>query len=128
MIVVGGMVSKENMEWLQRSVIGETIKLMNLCMVANRIMSEWLYVTNVMEMGAYKVLVALAMKEDREEVITSGMDLLLNYFGEVKPWTKEEWCQKRRTWIEYYGLPLHTWSSENIKKTVEVWGMMVSMD
>ena len=79
-------------------------------------------------MGTYKALVTLATKEDREEVITSRMDLLLNYFGEVRPWTEEEWCQKRRTWVECYGLPLHTGSGENIKKIDEVWGMMVSMD
>ena len=101
-VVVDGVVSEENMEWLQQSVIGETIKPINFPLLVDRVMNEWLCVTNVREIEAYKILVTFATKEDREEAIGLGRDLLLSYFAEVRLWFENEWCQTMRTWIQCY--------------------------
>ena len=41
MIVVEGEVSQENMEWLERFLVGEIIKPMNFCLVVERLGNEW---------------------------------------------------------------------------------------
>ena len=127
-ILVEGEVEEENMEWLERSIIGETIKPINFSLMVDRLLNEWRCITSVREMGAFKALVTFETKEDREEAMKSGMELLLQHFAEVRCWCEEEWCQTRRTWIECYGIPLHAWSKGNLKKVAEVWGSMVWLD
>ena len=71
-------------------------------------------------MGGYKAIVTFVIVEDKEEAMKSMQDLLLKHFNKVRSWSEEEWCQTHKTWVECYGLTLHAWSNENIKKVVEV--------
>ena len=96
--------------------------------MVDRIGNEWYYVTSVKELGAYKALVTFTTKKDMGEEMTYTKVLLLNYFAEVRPWIEEKWCQIRRTWIECYWVPPYAWSTNNLKKIIEVWGMFVLMD
>ena len=79
-IVVDGEENEEILEWLQRSIIGETSKPINFNLLEERLFFEWRCITNVREMGAYRALVTFATKEDREEALNAYMDLLLKSF------------------------------------------------
>lgn len=92
---------------VEKDVIGETLKPIKFCTMANRIGNEWLAITNVREMGAYKALLTFEAKEDIEATMKDGID-----FEEVRPWCEQEWRQIRKTQIECYGVPLHAWLKE----------------
>lgn len=41
-------------------------------------------------MEPYKAFVTFVTKQDREEAMKTGMELLLKYFAEVRYWSEEE--------------------------------------
>ena len=71
-----------------------TTKPINFGLLVDRIHREWFNVGKVSKVGAFKALITFETKEDMEEAMGSGLDLLLNHFDEVKPWTEVK-CVKR---------------------------------
>ena len=71
-------------------------------------------------MGAYKALITFASKEDMDDTMKEEGSVLREYFDELRIWTNEEICQTRRVRIECFGMPIHAWSSENLKKIAEL--------
>ena len=99
MKIVQGVNNEDTLEWLQRNIVGETIKPLNFNLLADRLYNEWLCISNVREMGAYKALVTFDSRESLEEALATAKDLLLNHFKEVRKWTDGELCQTRRVWL-----------------------------
>ena len=128
MKIVQGVINEDTLEWLQRSIVGEIIKPLNFNLLADRLYNEWLCISNVREMGAYKALVTFDSRESLEEALATAKDLLLNHFKEVRKWTDEELCQTRKVCLECYGIPPDAWNAEIIKNIGKVWGTVVYLD
>ncbi|KAK8625518.1 hypothetical protein V6N13_090387 [Hibiscus sabdariffa] len=63
---------------------------------------------------------------DNDELYTMLEDVNWSYlkeiFLEVHPWTEKARYDARATWLELFGLPLHCWNHETIKRLAELWG------
>ena len=77
-------------------------------------------------MGSYKILVTFVNIEEME--IAFKFDYPLNHFNEVCKWSTQEYNHSRRAWIEVFGLSLHAWSPENLRKISSIWGSVISLD
>ena len=58
MKIVHGEVCQEQMEVLQRSIVGETRTPISFNDIAERLIREWFCITNIIDMEAYKALVS----------------------------------------------------------------------
>ena len=84
-VVVKGEVSQENMEWLKRSIVRETLHPLSIECVADKLFKDWwLTISKVRDMGAYKTLIVLHSKKHMEETLSTGEDLLLEQFAEIR--------------------------------------------
>ena len=108
-------ICQEQMEVLQRSIVGETRTPISFKNIAERLKREWFCITNVIDMEAYKALVSFD-------------DVLRKYFEDVRKWDEDNWCQTRRVWLEFYGIPFYAWSVNNIRSIGEEWGAVVCID
>lgn len=99
--VVYTEVTKENMEWLKRSVVGKTKKTYEFWAYSRQNSHEWLCVSNIREMGAFKALITFEIVEDMEEALAFNMELLHNHFAEIR-----RWLVKRDVTPERFGLNL----------------------
>ena len=95
------------MEWLNRSLIGESLRPMDFDLLREKLFREWYYLTNVKAKGSYKCLLTFETNEDVEAALSDGRDLLLNHFDEVKQWSDMELCQTRHVWLDCVGVPPH---------------------
>ena len=81
------------MESLNKSTVGESLVLIAIETMRKKLVNEWLSITNVRDMGAYKTPITFVSKEDMEEVLALGKDLLLNHFIAIRKWTNKEVCE-----------------------------------
>ena len=73
-------------------------------------------VCDVRNLGAYKVLVTLVSKEDKDQIMKEERGPLRGSFARVRDWTIQETCQTRRVWVECFGIPPHAWVLHNFRK------------
>ena len=126
--VVYGEVNRNIIKELERSVIGEAMCPLNSEEVKKLIHSKIHSVEKVREIGLFKSLITFHNKQGMLQALEGEDNILGGIFDEVRPWTSEEVCQTRRVWIECFGIPLHAWSLENLKKIGEQWGTVVGFD
>ena len=55
MIMVEGEVEERNMEWLERSIIGEIVKSINFNLLVDRLLNEWRCIASLREMEHIKL-------------------------------------------------------------------------
>ncbi|KAL4275265.1 hypothetical protein AHAS_Ahas20G0089900 [Arachis hypogaea] len=96
-----GIVAKENLDWLQKSLIGGT--------------------TTAIDFKALNLL-------NVEETYTFKMNSLLQIFHNVWRWDEFERSESRRVWLECYGISLHIWSVDTFKMIGGQWGEVVACD
>ncbi|KAL4328695.1 hypothetical protein AHAS_Ahas13G0225800 [Arachis hypogaea] len=56
------------------------------------------------------------------------MHSLLHFFHSIWRWDETERCETRRVWLEYYGVPLHTWSADTFSMLGGQWKEVVGCD
>ena len=126
--VVYSEVEKNIVGEFERSIIGETLFPMDIVLIEAKLRGTFLPFESIRTMGAYKALINFASKEDMYETMKEGVSVLREYFDELRIWANEEVCQTRRVWLEYFGMPLHAWSIENLRKIAELWGTVIYFD
>ncbi|KAL4307274.1 hypothetical protein AHAS_Ahas16G0261900 [Arachis hypogaea] len=109
-------VAKDNVVWLQRSIVGGTKTMINFQALLQKIHNEWPCVTHVQELGAYKAMLTFDTVSSAEEAYTFRMNELLKLFHMVWRWDESERSETRRVWLECYGVPLRAWSTETFTK------------
>ncbi|MED6132390.1 hypothetical protein PIB30_018592 [Stylosanthes scabra] len=110
-------VDKSNFEWLDRTLIGETLNPYNFQQLKKDVMRDWHTIEDVKMMGSMKMLLVFDSKQNMEEAL--GSSYLLNHFLDIRRWTKGEVNNTRRSWIEVLGLPCHGWAKSNMEKIGE---------
>ena len=70
MKVVRGENNIENPVWLQRSLVGESTKLINFNLISDRLLSEKKEASEVREMGSYMALITFVSNESMEEALS----------------------------------------------------------
>ena len=70
MKVVRGENNIENPVWLQRSLVGESTKLINFNLISDWLLSEKKGVSEVREMGSYMALITFVSNESMEEALS----------------------------------------------------------
>ena len=128
MIVVHGEVCQENMEWLNRSIVGEVLVPTDCEYIFSKIEIDWRSKVKIRAMGEYKFLVTFHSREEAEEVLSLEKNFLSSILNEIRKWTPQDVCQTRRIWLECQGLPLHGWSKLNITKISDIWGKVIRID
>ncbi|XP_072089344.1 uncharacterized protein [Arachis hypogaea] len=121
-------VVKVNLDWLQRSLIGRTTKAIDYNSLKTMISKYLPQVVEVQELGAYKALLTFESILSAEEAYTFELNNLLKVFHSVWRWDEEERSETRRVWLECFGIPLHTWSTETLKMIGRQWGEIVGCD
>ena len=128
MKIVYGTSCQSQLQTLEKSLIGETLRPVDFKMLSEEVIKNVEGVSEVCELGAYKALIVFESKQSMEEQLSKCNQELSKFFEDVRIWCEEEWCQTRRVWIECFGIPIHAWSNENIKKIGEEWGAVVCLD
>ncbi|MED6152538.1 hypothetical protein PIB30_093019 [Stylosanthes scabra] len=77
-------------------------------------------------MGSQKLVLIFESKQGMEEAAESSF--LLNRFMDVGRCTTGEANRSRRKWLEVFGLSVHAWCKNNMRKVVEVWGLAISLE
>ena len=72
------------MEELTRSVVGETMKPLNILEVEGKVIKDSADVYKVREMGAYKTLTTFKSVEAMEKAVNTSEGYLYKYFGEIR--------------------------------------------
>ncbi|KAL1346509.1 hypothetical protein AAHE18_08G193300 [Arachis hypogaea] len=121
-------VSKGNLNWLQKSLIGGTTKAIDFRSLQDMVAKNFPQVTQVRELGAYKALLTFDSVLNAEETYTFKMNSLLQFFHSVWRWDESEKSESRRVWLECFGVPLHIWTVDAFKKIGEQWGEVVGCD
>ncbi|KAL1349980.1 hypothetical protein AAHE18_07G194000 [Arachis hypogaea] len=122
------MVVKENLDWLQKSLVGGSTKAIDFKALRESIARIFPYVTQVQEMGAYKALLTFDSLLNAEEAYTFNMNGLLQFFHSVWRWDESERSETRRVWLECFGVPLHAWSGDSFRLIGSQWGEVVGCD
>ncbi|MED6224891.1 hypothetical protein PIB30_088507 [Stylosanthes scabra] len=109
--------NRDNIEWLQRSLVGETLMPYNYNELKGKVICDWDSMERASMLGSMKLLMVFNSVESMEEAFNSPQ--LWNHFLEVRKWSSGEANSSRRAWIEVIGLLLHGWSEENIRRIGE---------
>ncbi|KAL4293172.1 hypothetical protein AHAS_Ahas18G0101500 [Arachis hypogaea] len=112
----------DNMNWLVRSLVGSTLKPIDLCSLKRVIQANLHHVEAVREIGETKVLVTFETVEYADEAYKFKMDTLLQVLHRVRRWEETERCVSRKVWLECHGVPLHVWSPETFTAIGGLWG------
>ncbi|KAL4366113.1 hypothetical protein AHAS_Ahas07G0173600 [Arachis hypogaea] len=121
-------VATENLEWLQRSIVGGTTKAINFESLKEMIAKNVPNVVQVREMGAYKALLTFDSVRNADDAYTFNMNRLLQLFHRVWRWEESEHSETRRVWLECFGVPLHAWSVNTFRTIGGQWGEVVACD
>ncbi|KAL4276088.1 hypothetical protein AHAS_Ahas20G0172200 [Arachis hypogaea] len=121
-------VVKENLNWLQKSLIGGTIKTIDFRSLQDMVAKNFSQVTQVRELGSYKALLTFESVLNAEETYTFKMNSLLQFFHSVWRWDESEKSESRRVWLECFGVALHIWTVDTFKKIGGQWGEVVGCD
>ncbi|QHO56735.1 uncharacterized protein DS421_3g76240 [Arachis hypogaea] len=100
-------VKRTNVEWLRRSVIGSTTRLIDFRLLNDSAGKVWPHVVKVCDLGRCKALLIFDSKESAEEA---------------------ERCDKRRVWIECYRVSLHVWTEDTFCAIGRQYGEVVVCD
>ncbi|KAK7261058.1 hypothetical protein RIF29_27361 [Crotalaria pallida] len=82
----------------------------------------------VRDMGSFNFIVTFGTKEDRAEVINHGLSAVEDFMVKMKEWTPRTVCEKRRVWLEIWGLPPQAWSKGNFARITKGIGNLVEID
>ncbi|MED6167585.1 hypothetical protein PIB30_004397 [Stylosanthes scabra] len=121
-----GEVDRGWMEKLQKSSIDESSFLLDLEDLRENLFHDWDALREVKGIGRFKALMVFESVESRDEAMQSYF--LLNRFAEVRECQVQDMSNSRRTWIEIYGMPLHGWNEDNLRKIAELSGVVVRFD
>lgn len=72
------------MKWLSRSIGGESLRPVAIESLVDKLDNEWISISKVRDMEAYKTFVTFALKEDMEVAFSSRKELLLDHFVEIR--------------------------------------------
>ncbi|KAL4365185.1 hypothetical protein AHAS_Ahas07G0080800 [Arachis hypogaea] len=125
---VDAMVVKENLDWLQKSLVGGSTKAIDFKALRKSIATTFPHIIQVREMGAYKALLTFDNLLNAEEAYTFNMNGLLQFFHSVWRWDESEKSETRRVWLECFGVPLHAWSGDTFRLIGSQWGEVVGCD
>lgn len=81
-----GEVCKDKVEWLSRSLVGESIKPIDFDILKEKLYNEWFYLTSVRAMGSYKCLLTFETKEDLEAALSARSELIFSHFDDIRRW------------------------------------------
>ncbi|KAK8672365.1 hypothetical protein V6N13_110737 [Hibiscus sabdariffa] len=119
---IKGTVHTEDLWKYKRCLVGT---MSNVCSVRSIMlrMQEWgLAEIDIKRLDGKSYLLSF----DNDELYTMLEDVNWSYlkeiFLEVHPWTEKARYDARATWLELFGLPLHCWNHETIKRLAELWG------
>ncbi|KAL4286973.1 hypothetical protein AHAS_Ahas19G0139700 [Arachis hypogaea] len=109
------VVAKENLDWLQKSLIGRTMTAIDFESLKDTVEKNFPQVVQVRKMGAYQAILTFDSFLNAEETYTFKMNSLLRIFHSVRRWDESEKSESRRVWLECFGVPLHVWSVDTFK-------------
>ncbi|XP_057730855.1 uncharacterized protein LOC130946198 [Arachis stenosperma] len=121
-------VSKDNLEWLNRSVVGSATRAFNVRSLSESVRKVWPQVVKICDMGKYKALLIFDSVQSAEEALESSGDGIPQIFHQVCRWKERERCDKRRVWLTCYGVPLHAWTVETFCAIGGQWGEVIEVD
>ena len=79
-----------NGEWLERSLIGEGLKPLNVVEVSTKPEQAGLRHENVTALDSYTVVITFKTKEDMESAVSSESKEILKIVDDVRTWSREE--------------------------------------
>ncbi|KAL4314701.1 hypothetical protein AHAS_Ahas15G0111400 [Arachis hypogaea] len=115
----------ENLEWLRRSLVGETLEPIDLVSLRKMVARSLPSVVQVRKMEACKALLTFDSDMHANETYTFNLNSLLHTFHRVWKWKESERCESRRVWLECLGVPLFAWSADTFKRIGSQWGAVV---
>ncbi|XLT46723.1 hypothetical protein HN873_039327 [Arachis hypogaea] len=119
-------VAKTNLEWLQRSVIGSTVRPIDFRLLNELSRKAWPHVVKICELGRYKALLIFESTKSAEEALEGCGDGRWQFFHSMCRWNDQERSVRRRVWIECSGVPLHAWSEDTFRAIGSQWGEVVA--
>ncbi|KAL1331050.1 hypothetical protein AAHE18_12G155000 [Arachis hypogaea] len=122
------VVAKENLDWLQRSLIGGTTKAIDFSSLQDMVAKNFPQVIQICKMGAYKALLTFDSLLNAEETYTFKMNSLLQIFHSVWRCDESKRSESQRVWLKCFGIPLHVWNMDTFKKIGGQWGEVVGCD
>ena len=81
-------------EELDRSIVAKSLYPIDIDLMEAKLRGTFLPFDAIRAMGAYKALITFPSKEERDETIKEGGNVLSEYFDELRIWSKEEVYQK----------------------------------
>ncbi|KAK7268348.1 hypothetical protein RIF29_21046 [Crotalaria pallida] len=127
--VVQGTTNLENTAWLNRSLIVETKKPFNRKDLLLLMVNPWPTICMIRDLGSFKFIVTFRSYDDREEALKKDYEeAMVNYIRRVRKWTPDVICERRRVWLEIFGIPPHAWNKENFEHITDRIGTIVELD
>ncbi|KAK8663521.1 hypothetical protein V6N13_083337 [Hibiscus sabdariffa] len=124
---VYGHVEDEDLWKMRRCLVGEAATICSANSLEDRLRSWGLGEIKVQRMGGRMFLITI---ED-EELYTMMEDLEWSYlkeiFVEIYLWLENISIQRRVTWLEAGGVPLHCWNNVTFNRIVELWGKVEAL-
>ncbi|KAK8663515.1 hypothetical protein V6N13_083331 [Hibiscus sabdariffa] len=124
---VYGHVEDEDLWKMRRCLVGEAATICSANSLEDRLRSWGLGEIKVQRMGGRMFLITI---ED-EELYTMMEGLEWSYlkeiFVEIYPWSENISIQRRVTWLEAGGVPLHCWNNVTFNRIVELWGKVEAL-
>ncbi|KAK7281928.1 hypothetical protein RIF29_10310 [Crotalaria pallida] len=113
----------------KRSLIVETIEPSNREEMLIKMDKPWPTMCMVRDMGSFKFIVTFRSYDDREEALKQvEHGSMMEYIRRIRKWTPDVVCEKRRVWLEIFGIPPHAWNKENFECITGRIGTIVDMD
>ncbi|KAL1336708.1 hypothetical protein AAHE18_10G081600 [Arachis hypogaea] len=119
------IVAPENLNWLQRSLVGVTTRPIDFSSLREMLAISLPSVVQIREMGACKALLTFDNVMHADEAYTFKLNSLLQAFHRVWKWKDSERNDTRRVWLECFGISLSVWSTDTFNMIGRQWGTVV---
>ncbi|EOY14430.1 Uncharacterized protein TCM_033819 [Theobroma cacao] len=118
------VIEEQELEWLNRSAMGQLRSRINCASVESRLFSEGI-IMQVRPVGGLFVLVTFTNKEEMEEYLDRCPDLE-PWFQSLSPYKADKDDRKYRVWVKIEEIPLHIWHDDSFKAIGDAWGNSIS--
>ncbi|XVF29450.1 hypothetical protein REPUB_Repub15cG0122200 [Reevesia pubescens] len=123
-----GVVSLENLHWLETSAIGKIKGDLELEFFAEEIKNVCSNDVLVRKLSGNECIITFDSARDFNNLKQENWRLLENWLEEIAIWSENHHASNRVVWVACYGVPIHAWNIDTFRNIAERWGEFLRMD
>jgi hypothetical protein len=116
------------LEDLQQSFVGSLALEVDIEKIRTMLFMEGRQHISVTPMGGKLILLHSPRKGELGTMVKAKEDWLTYYFKTVKPWSANDFNDRREVWVKVLGVPLHVWGEKFFKLVGNRFGEFVDFD